>query len=75
MKKRVLVRWLLDNGFTEEDQRGTSHRHFSRGGVKVTFSMCSGADLSKSHVSLIARHLERSGVAKAADLRREWGLR
>ncbi len=70
--RRALARWLLGHGFVEMPGRGTGHRQFVRGGVKVTVPGHGPPDLSKKHVGMILRQLERAGFDRDV-VRRELG--
>jgi len=62
--RRTLERWLLAHGFALQPGKATGHRHYARGGVKITVPGHGPQDLTKKHVALILRELERAGFAK-----------
>ena len=68
--RRRLERWLLDHGFVELPRKGSGHRHFVRGGLKITMAGHGPQDLTKKHVALLIRHLAENGFDKEA-VRRE----
>ena len=63
--RRQLERWLLRNGFVLKAGGRTSHRQFQGHGVTVTLLGHGPADLTKKHVGMIVRLLERAGFARA----------
>ena len=68
----TVVTWLLAHGFVERRARATSHRQFLRNGVSVTVMGHGPKDLSKKHVGMLLRQLERAGFDRA-QVRRELG--
>jgi predicted RNA binding protein YcfA (HicA-like mRNA interferase family) len=68
--RRRLERWLLDHGFVEKPGTASGHRHFVRGGLKITVAGHGPQDLTKKHVALILRQLAVGGFDKEA-VRRE----
>jgi predicted RNA binding protein YcfA (HicA-like mRNA interferase family) len=64
--RRQLERWLLRNGFVLRAGGSTSHRQFRGHGVTVTLPGHGPADLTKKHVGMIVRLLERAGFDRAA---------
>ena len=63
--RRQLERWLLRNGFALRAGAGSSHRQFRGHGVTVTLPGHGPADLTKKHVGMIVRLLERAGFDRA----------
>lgn len=59
--RREMARWLEANGFVEEPGRATGHRQYAGPGVKITLPGHGPQDLSRKHVALILRALERAG--------------
>jgi predicted RNA binding protein YcfA (HicA-like mRNA interferase family) len=69
---RVTVeRWLLSRGFVLRAGGKTSHRHFVRAGVVITLPGHGPQDLTKKHVGMIIRQLERAGFDRA-EVRRDF---
>ena len=68
--RRAMEKWLLEHGFTLQAGRATGHRHYVRDGTKVTLPGHGSQDLTKKHVGLIVRILERVGFSKE-QIRRE----
>jgi predicted RNA binding protein YcfA (HicA-like mRNA interferase family) len=68
--RRRLERWLLDHGFVEMPRKGSGHRYFARGGLKITIAGHGPQDLTKKHVALVIRQLAVGGFDKEV-LRRE----
>lgn len=64
--RRAMERWLLDHGFAELPGRATGHRQFERDGVKVTLPGHGPTDLTKKHLGMILRQLERAGFDREA---------
>lgn len=66
--RRGLVRWLRDHGFDEAAGRATGHRKFVHGesGVAITVPGHGPPDLTKKHVGMILRALERAGFDRDA---------
>lgn len=71
--RRELARWLLDHGFVELPGRATGHRQFQRAGVKVTLPAHGPQDLTKKHLGMILRQLERAGFDREL-VKRELGV-
>jgi predicted RNA binding protein YcfA (HicA-like mRNA interferase family) len=71
--RRHLSRWLLEHGFVELPGGATGHRHFARGGVKVTVPGHGPQDLSKKHVGMVLRQLETAGFDREA-VKRDLGI-
>jgi len=65
-----MERWLLEHGFVSLPGKASGHRQYVRGGTKITLPGHGPADLTKKHVGLILRALERSGFDKE-QVRRE----
>ena len=61
VNRRALERWLLAHGFIEEPGRKTSHRQFSGHGIKISVPGHGPQDLTRKHVGLILRQLQRVG--------------
>lgn len=68
--RRSMERWLLDHGFTLEPGKATGHRQYARGGTKITLPGHGPPELTKKHVALIIRALERAGFDRE-QIRRE----
>ena len=60
----AMARWLLDHGFVLLPGKASGHRQYARGGTKITLPGHGPPDLSKKHVGLILRALERDGFDK-----------
>jgi predicted RNA binding protein YcfA (HicA-like mRNA interferase family) len=63
-----MERWLRSNGFALKPGKRTSHRQFAGHGVTVTLPGHGPADLTKKHVGMILRVLERAGFDRHAVL-------
>ena len=72
LDRRTLIRWFLDHGFTEEPNGSTSHRHFTKDGVKVAITGHGTQDVSRTVRSNIIRQLVVAGWDRE-QLRREIG--
>ena len=59
--RRAMERWLLDHGFVLEPGKATGHRQYAGSGTKITLPGHGPPDLTKKHVALIIRALERAG--------------
>ncbi len=70
--RREMVRWLEAHGFVQEPGRATGHVHYAGPGVKITLPGHGPQDLTKKHVALIIRALERAGFDRE-QIRRELG--
>jgi predicted RNA binding protein YcfA (HicA-like mRNA interferase family) len=68
--RRRVARWLETQGFVARTG-ASSHINYVKGGVVVTLQGHGPTELSKKHVGMILRQLERAGYARA-DVRREW---
>ena len=68
--RRAMEKWLLDHGFTPQPGKATGHRHYELAGTKITLPGHGPQDLTKKHVGLILRALERAGFVKE-QVRRE----
>ena len=71
--RKQMERWLLANGFALKPGKKTSHRRFAGHGVTVTLPGHGPADLTKKHVGMLVRALERVGFDRntvLAELRR-----
>jgi predicted RNA binding protein YcfA (HicA-like mRNA interferase family) len=66
LNKRALVRWLEHNKFTEKPGTATSHRQFAHepSNVVITVPGHGPSELSKKHVGIILRGLEKAGFDK-----------
>lgn len=62
--RRALERWLLAHGFVLLPGKATGHRHYARDGLKITVPGHGPHDLTKKHVALVLRALERAGFDK-----------
>jgi predicted RNA binding protein YcfA (HicA-like mRNA interferase family) len=58
---RGMTAWLLRNGFQELTGKKTGHRYFQKDNVKITLPGHGPNDLTKKHVGMILRELERLG--------------
>jgi predicted RNA binding protein YcfA (HicA-like mRNA interferase family) len=58
---RGMAGWLLRNGFEELTGKKTGHRFFRKGSVKITLPGHGPNDLTKKHIGIILRQLERMG--------------
>lgn len=70
VERGTLIAWLLAHDFIERRGRATSHRQFVRDGVLVTVAGHGPRDLSKKHVGMVLRQLERAGFDRV-QVRRE----
>lgn len=70
--KRTMIRWLLAHGFDEVQVRASGHRKFVHpgSGVAITLSGHGPQDITKKHVGMIVRELERAGFDRE-QVRRE----
>jgi predicted RNA binding protein YcfA (HicA-like mRNA interferase family) len=59
--RRTLTKWLTDHGFSERSGKKTGHLQFVKSGVVITMQSHGPQDLSKKHVGMILRQLERIG--------------
>ena len=66
--RRQIEHWLLANEFTLKAGKKTSHRQFHGHGVTETVPGHGPPDLTKKHVGMIIRKLERAGFERAAVL-------
>jgi predicted RNA binding protein YcfA (HicA-like mRNA interferase family) len=64
LDRKTVERWLLTNGFILRPGGKTSHRQFGKGGVVVTLPGHGPQDLTKKHVGMIVRQLERAGFSR-----------
>ena len=71
--RRDMMRWLETHGFVQEPGKATGHLHFAGPGVKITLPGHGPQDLTKKHVALIIRALERAGFDRE-QIRRELGV-
>jgi len=58
---RGMATWLLRNGFVELTGKKTGHRFFHKDNVKITLPGHGPKDLTKKHLGMILRQLERVG--------------
>jgi predicted RNA binding protein YcfA (HicA-like mRNA interferase family) len=63
---RAMVVWLLRNGFVELMGKKTGHRFFQKSNVKITLPGHGPNDLTKKHLGMILRQLERMGYDRRA---------
>jgi predicted RNA binding protein YcfA (HicA-like mRNA interferase family) len=63
---RGMAAWLLRNGFTELTGKKTGHRFFQKDNVKITLPGHGPNDLTKKHLGMILRQLERLGYDRRA---------
>lgn len=66
--RRQMEHWLLQNGFTLQAGKKSSHRHFHGHEVTVTLPGHGPADLTKKHVGMIVRQLESAGFERTSVL-------
>jgi len=59
-----MERWLLANGFVPRKGRKTSHVQFVGHGVTITLPGHGPSDLTKKHVGMMIRQLERAGFQR-----------
>lgn len=59
-----MERWLLANGFVQRKGGKTSHVQFAGHGVTITLPGHGPPDLTKKHVGMIVRQLERAGFPR-----------
>ena len=71
--RRDMMRWLETHGFVQEPGKATGHLHFAGPGVKITLPGHGPQDLTKKHVALIIRALQRAGFDRE-QIRRELGV-
>jgi predicted RNA binding protein YcfA (HicA-like mRNA interferase family) len=62
--RKQMERWLTANGFVQRKGGKTSHIQFAGHGVTVTLPGHGSLDLTKKHVGMIMRQLERAGFRK-----------
>lgn len=62
--RRQMERWLMDNGFSWKSGRRTSLKNFKGHGITITLPGRGSPDLTKKHVGMIMRKLERAGFKK-----------
>jgi predicted RNA binding protein YcfA (HicA-like mRNA interferase family) len=63
---RGMASWLLRNGFEELTGKRTGHRFSQKGNVKITLPGHGPSDLTKKHLGMILRELERMGYDRCA---------
>jgi predicted RNA binding protein YcfA (HicA-like mRNA interferase family) len=68
--RRRVARWLEAHGFVARTG-ATSHINYVKGGIVITLQGHGPTELSKKHVGMILRQLERAGYARA-EVRRQW---
>ena len=59
-----MERWLLAKGFVQRKGGKTSHVQFAGHGVTITLPGHGPSDLTKKHVGMIMRQLERAGFQR-----------
>ena len=59
-----MERWLLAKGFVQRKGGKTSHVQFAGHGVTITLQGHGPSDLTKKHVGMIMRQLERAGFTR-----------
>jgi predicted RNA binding protein YcfA (HicA-like mRNA interferase family) len=59
-----MERWLLAKGFVQRKGGKTSHVQFAGHGVLITLPGHGPPDLTKKHVGMIVRQLERAGFPR-----------
>jgi predicted RNA binding protein YcfA (HicA-like mRNA interferase family) len=64
--RKTVEGWLLGHGFIQEPGKASGHRQFAHAasGCKITLPGHGPPELSKKHVALILRALERAGFQK-----------
>lgn len=64
--RKTVEEWLLGHGFVQEPGKASGHRQFAHAttGCKITLPGHGPPELSKKHVALILRALERAGFRK-----------
>jgi predicted RNA binding protein YcfA (HicA-like mRNA interferase family) len=68
--RQGLERWLRRNGFVLQPGAASGHRKWTReGSVSVTVPGHGPNDLTKKHVGMVVRTLERAGFSRAEILR------
>jgi hypothetical protein len=70
--RRQMETWLLDNGFRRLKGGMSGHVQYERRGVKITSPGHGPQDLTKKHVALIIRALDRAGFDRV-QVRRDLG--
>jgi predicted RNA binding protein YcfA (HicA-like mRNA interferase family) len=63
---RGMASWLMRNGFEELTGTKTGHRFFQKDSVKITLAGHGPNDLTKKHLGMILRQLERMGYDRRA---------
>ena len=66
LTKRILIRWLEAHDFSLLPGKKTSHRNYRHGPsrVVVTVDPKGRPELSKKHLGMLLRELERAGFDK-----------
>jgi predicted RNA binding protein YcfA (HicA-like mRNA interferase family) len=67
-----MARWLKEHGFELQPGKATGHQYWTNGGCKITLPGHGPQDLTKKHVALIIRALERAGFNRD-EVRRDLG--
>lgn len=64
--RKAVEEWLLDHGFSLQPGKASGHRHYVHGSsrCKITLPGHGRPELSRKHVALILRALERAGFHK-----------
>jgi predicted RNA binding protein YcfA (HicA-like mRNA interferase family) len=76
IKRRVVVRWLLRNGFERADAAATGHIHYVNStGVKVTLRGHGPEDLDGQAQGWLVRQLMKAGFNKDVIKRELFGHR
>ena len=70
--RNELTRWLKDHGFALQPGKATGHQYWVKAGCKITVPGHGPQDLTKKHVALIIRALERAGFNRE-DVPKELG--
>lgn len=70
--RTAMARWLKEHGFELQPGKATGHQYWTKGGCKITLSGHGPQDLTKKHVALIIRALERVGFNRD-EVRRDLG--
>jgi predicted RNA binding protein YcfA (HicA-like mRNA interferase family) len=70
--RRAMTDWLKDHGFELQPGKATGHQYWVKEGCKITLPGHGPQDLTKKHVALTIRALERAGFNRE-DVRKELG--
>ena len=70
--RRAMIDWLRRHGFQLQPGKATGHQHWVKGSCKITVPGHGPSDLTKKHVALTIRALEKAGFNRD-DVRKELG--